>query len=275
MMRDLIIAVIALCGGGFSAWLSDRYISTTGRNIALFAPIACAGCGRSREFWDRVPLLSWILNGGKCRFCGAVITLREPLISFFTIGIWLAALRLWMPCGKAYALINAVHASTLLCAAGICWIGASERPVLLPLLLCTGISGVLLPDSVSINHHLYGAAGLLLFGLMLRYLPQRIRGPEKIRWDTILYLGFTGLLLGWQSCFVILPAAVIMGALFMLMRKKTEISVNAGKNKGTVFSDPAPGSMTVSLCLTCAAAVTLLAGRPLMNWYLSIFAGIK
>ena len=222
-MRDLIIAVIALCGGGFSAWLSDRYISTTERNISLFAPIACAGCGRSREFWDRVPLLSWLLNGGKCRFCGAAIPLREPIVSFFTIGVWLAALRLWLPIGRAYALINAVHASTLLCAAGLCWIGGSERPVLLPLQLCTGIFGVLLPDSVSINHHLYGAAGLLVLGLMLRYLPQSIRGPEKLRWDTILYLGFTGLLLGWQSCFVIFPAAVITGALFMLIRQKKEV----------------------------------------------------
>ena len=275
MMRDLIIAVIALCGGGFSAWLSDRYISTTERNLSLFAPITCAGCGRRREFWDRVPLLSWILNGGKCRFCGAVITLREPLISFLTIGIWLAALCLWMPIGKAYALINAVHGSVLLCAAGLCWIGASERPVLLPLLLCTGVFGVLLPDRVSVNQHLLGAAGLLAFGFMLRFLPESIRGRDKLRGDTILYLGFTGLLMGWQSCFAILPAAVVVGALFMLMRRKKEIGVNAGKNKGTLFSDPACGSLNVSLCLTCAAAVTLLLGRPLMNWYLSIFTRIR
>ena len=274
-MRDLIIAVIALFGGGFSAWLSDRYISTSERNISLFAPIACAGCGRRREFWDRVPLLSWLLNGGKCRFCGAVITLREPLISFFTIGIWLAALRLWMPTGRAYALINAVHGSTLLCAAGLCWIGASERPVLLPLQICTGIFCVLLPDRVDVSQHLLGAAGLLTFGFMMRFLPESIRGREKLRWDTILYLGFTGLLLGWQSCFAILPAAVVVGALFTLMRRKKEIGVNIGKNKGTLFSDPAHGNLTVSLCLTCAAAVTLLAGRPLMSWYLSIFARIR
>ena len=273
-MRDLIIAVIALCGGVFSAWLCDRYISTVERNISLFAPIHCLACGRNRESWDRVPLLSWLLNGGKCRFCGALIPWREPLVSFCTIGIWLASLRLWMPFGRAYALINAVHGTTLLCAAGLCWGDASERPVLLPLLFFTGIFGVMLPDGVSASHHFFGAAGLLVFCLLLRFLPVRIRGQEKLRWDTILYLGCTGLLLGWRGCFAILPAAVIISALLMLMQRKKEVRFNAGKNKGTVYSDPSRGSITVSLCLTCAAVLTLVMGRPLMNWYLSLFARI-
>lgn len=274
MMRDLIIAVIALCCGVFSAWLSDRCISAAERNISLFAPIECAGCGRSREFWDRVPLLSWLLNGGRCRFCGAVISLREPLISFFCIGIWLAALRLWMPFGRAYALINAVSGSTLLCAAGLCWIGASERPILLPLLICTGVFGVLLPDRVSLIEHFFGAAGLLAFGVLLRFLSESIRGRDRLRWDTILYLGCTGLLLGWQNGFAILPAAVLTGALFMLLKRKKEIKLSTGKNKETVYADPVRGNMTMSLCLTCAAVLTLLFGRPLMDWYLSIFARI-
>lgn len=273
-MQEMIVAVFALLGGWFSAWLSDRCVSAEERSASIFAPVCCAGCGRKREHWDRVPLLSWLLNGGKCRFCGAVLSLREPLISFCTIGVWLVGLALWMPVGKAYAVINAASGSTLLCAAGLCWIGASERPVLLPLLFCTGVFGILIPDGVRLSSHLIGAAGMFAFGLALRFLPESIRGRDKLRWDTILYLGFTGLLLGWRNCFAIFPSAVATGAVLMLVKRKKETSPNAGRSKNVVYAEPIRGSVTVSLCLTCAAVLTLLFGRPMMNWYLSIFARI-
>ena len=256
-MRDLIIAVLALFGGGCSAWLSDRCISSAERSISLFDPIDCAACGRSREFWDKVPLLSWLLNGGRCRFCGAVLSKREPLITFCTIAVWMIGLSLWMPYGKAYALINAVNASALLCAGGLCWIGASERPVLLPFLICTGIFGIILPDGMTTCSHLIGAAGLLAFGLLLRFLPEFLRGRERLRMDTILYLTFTGMLLGWQNSFAILPAAIVIVVLFMLLRRKKQISPSIGKKTEPAYSDPARGDVSASLCLTCASSWNL------------------
>ena len=269
-MQDLIVAVLALLGGCFSAWLSDRFISTKERDLSLFAPICCAACGRSREIWDRVPLLSWLLNGGKCRFCGAVLAKREPLISFCTITVWMIG----MQYGKAYMLVFAASESALLCAAGLCWICTSERPVLFPLLLCTGVFGVILPDGISLNTHLFGAGGMLAFGLLLRYLPESIRGHDRIRGDTVVYLGFVGLMQGWRNSFAILPTAVIIGALFMLLRGKKEVSSTEGKNGGTFYADPVRGRLSISLCLTCAAVLTMLVGRPMMNWYLSLFSQI-
>ena len=273
-MRDLIITVFALAGGWFSAWLSDRCVTAEERDASLFARVSCAGCGRKRESWDRVPLLSWLLNGGKCRFCGAILSRREPLITFCTIGIWLIGLQLWMPLGRVYMLIHAVFGSTLLCAAGLCWIGASEYPVLLPLLLCTGVYGILIPDRIGIGSHLIGAAGLFALGLLIRLLPVSILGHERLRWDTILCLGFTGLLLGWKYSFSIFPAAVIIGALFLLLQRKKENSPNVKGEKTAVYADPSRGRVTVSLCMTCAAVLALVIGRPLMDWYLSIFAQI-
>ena len=273
-MRGWIVAIFALLGAGFSAWLSDRCILSEERSISLFAPVCCAACGRRREIWDRVPLLSWLLNGGKCRFCGAIMSGREPLITFCTVTVWMLGLRLWLPEGQAYALIRAVTGSALLCAAGLCWIGASEKPVLLPILICTGVSGILLPDGISLGSHAIGAAGLFAFGMLMRLLPKRFRGPDRLRLDTILYLGITGLLLGWRGCFSILPAAVMMRFLFALCRRKRETSPNAGKVKEPVYADPTQGHFTSSLCLTGAAVLALAFGRPLMDWYIGIFAQI-
>ncbi len=273
-MQDLIISLLALLGGFLSAWLSDRCINAVEGDRSLFESVNCAACERRWEIWDRIPLLSWMLNGGKCRFCGAVQSKREPLITFCTIAVWLLGLRLWMPRSAAYALIHAVNGSVLLCAAGLCWIRASERPVLMPLLLCTGAAGILIPDDLSLISHLLGAGGLLIFSLLLRYLPEWIRGREKLRADTMLYLSLTGLMIGWRSSFFLLPAAVITGALFMLIGRKKQVKPAAGKE---MKSDPAevPRNRTnISFCLTCAAVLTLLFGKPLMNWYLSVFARI-
>ena len=273
-MQDLIVAVFALAGGWFSAWLSDRCITAEERGVSLFAQVNCAGCGRKREAWDRVPLLSWLLNGGKCRFCGAILPKREPLITFCTIGIWMLGLRLWMPLGRAYALINAVFGSTLLCAAGLCWIDASERPILFPLLLCAGVFGILIPDRIGFGSHLIGAAGLTALGFLMRILPESIRGREKLRWDTLLYMGFTGLILGWKNSFSIFPAAVIIGALLMLLQRKKDTSPNGKRAKELAYADPVRGRVTVSLLMTGASALALVFGRPLMDWYLRIFEQI-
>ncbi len=273
-MRVLVAVVFTLAGAGFSSWLSDRCITAEERSISLFAPVCCAACGRRREAWDRVPLLSWLLNGGKCRFCGAALSKREPLITFCTIAVWMIGLGIWMPSGSAYTLTRAVAASALLCAAGLCWIGASERLLLLPILICTGTFGVLLSDGVRTSSHLIGMTGMAVFGLALRFLPVRVRGRDRLRLDTIVYLGLAGLMLGWQNCFTILPAAVITAAGFMLLKRRTEIALSAGKNKGTVRADPANGHLNVSLYLTVAAVLSLLFGRPLMDWYLRLFAQI-
>ena len=41
---------------------------------------ACPSCGHSLAARDLVPLLSWLLLGGRCRYCGARISVRYPLM---------------------------------------------------------------------------------------------------------------------------------------------------------------------------------------------------
>lgn len=56
----------------------------------------CSGCGRVLEPLDLVPLLSWALNGGRCRRCKARVSARYPLIEL-TCGAW--ALLSWRAIG--------------------------------------------------------------------------------------------------------------------------------------------------------------------------------
>jgi len=48
----------------------------------------CSSCGRTLEWWENVPLLSWLALRGRCRTCGARIGWRHPLVELATGVVW-------------------------------------------------------------------------------------------------------------------------------------------------------------------------------------------
>jgi leader peptidase (prepilin peptidase)/N-methyltransferase len=47
-------------------------------------PSACPVCGKNIRFYDNIPLVSWLVLGGKCRHCKAPISLRYFVIELLT-----------------------------------------------------------------------------------------------------------------------------------------------------------------------------------------------
>jgi len=47
-------------------------------------PSACPACGRNIRFYDNIPLISWLVLGGKCRYCKAPISQRYFVIELLT-----------------------------------------------------------------------------------------------------------------------------------------------------------------------------------------------
>jgi len=56
----------------------------------------CPQCGSPIRAADNVPIVSWIVLGGRCRDCGRQISLRYPLVELAggLIGLGIAALAL-------------------------------------------------------------------------------------------------------------------------------------------------------------------------------------
>lgn len=48
----------------------------------IHPPSSCPQCGNRLRFYDNIPLISYILLFGKCRFCRNPIPLRYPLVEF-------------------------------------------------------------------------------------------------------------------------------------------------------------------------------------------------
>ncbi len=76
-----IITFYALSLGSLISALSYRIP----RNQDIFfKPSQCPKCNNSLRFIDLIPVISWLANKGRCRFCKSKISIRYPLIEIST-----------------------------------------------------------------------------------------------------------------------------------------------------------------------------------------------
>ena len=55
----------------------------------------CPSCGTTLTWRDNIPLVSWVLLGGRCRHCGARISPRYPVLELATAALFVLAV-LWV-----------------------------------------------------------------------------------------------------------------------------------------------------------------------------------
>src|SRR5512139_2342839 len=55
----------------------------------VFPNSKCPKCETSIKPYDNIPVLSWLLLGGKCRACKAPISFRYPAVELLTGLVWL------------------------------------------------------------------------------------------------------------------------------------------------------------------------------------------
>ena len=112
MIEALIALVFGLLIGSFLNVCIHRWP----RNRSVVKPRShCVRCRKPIAWYDNIPLVSYVVLGGRCRRCGARISLRYPVVElltamlFFyevnTLGLTLPALKMCVLCAIAVALI--------------------------------------------------------------------------------------------------------------------------------------------------------------------------
>ena len=215
---------------------------------------ACPQCGHVLGAKDLVPLFSWLFLKGKCRYCGAKISPRYPItevllsvcyVSLLAVyGLTLHTLSLMVLCSCLFCL-SLVDLDTQLIPHRFLIIPAVVR--LAELLLEGGFAALLSPV----------LTGLMLGGgiLVLSLIMDKILKKDTMGGGDIKLLALLGLYFTFPECFLLLILACVIGILMAV------ILVNAKSDAAFPFG-PA---------LSLAAWITLLIGKPLIGWYLSLF----
>ena len=97
----LFSAVLSLCVGSFinvvvyrlPIMLEREMETAQAERFDLFWPHSfCPSCTKKLSAFDNIPLLSWLLLRGRCRYCRRPIAVRYPLLELFLMlmGITLA-----------------------------------------------------------------------------------------------------------------------------------------------------------------------------------------
>ena len=76
------ICIIGLCLGSFYNVVILRSLSN---ESIVFPPSKCPKCNHKLYFWHNIPVLSYILLGGKCYFCKEKISIQYPVIEILTM----------------------------------------------------------------------------------------------------------------------------------------------------------------------------------------------
>lgn len=77
----IFVFVIGLCIGSFLNVVALR--AFTGESIVLPSS-KCPKCGAKIRPYDNIPVLSWLILGGKCRDCKNSISIQYPIVEFIT-----------------------------------------------------------------------------------------------------------------------------------------------------------------------------------------------
>ena len=213
----------------------------------------CPDCGHTLGVFDLIPVLSWVLLRGRCRYCGTAIPARYPLSELFCAAISVSCLLrfdLTVLCARNYIFLcclfclSLVDLERLIIPDGCLLLPALAWVLALPW-TWEGWSGV----AAGV------LAGLGLGGAMLglSLVMDRILGRESLGGGDIKLFALIGLYLGPAASLFAVLFSCLLGLVFALAFRF---------RRGEAF----PFGPAIAL----AAAAMLLWGDGLTGWYLGL-----
>ena len=256
-MEKIIIVLFGLAWGSFL----NVVIYRVPRGLSLVRPpSSCPRCKTKIRAFDNIPILSFILLGGKCRHCGAGIPLRYPLVEFLTL---LSFLLLNGYFGLSpYFFASCVFASALIVLGFIDFdLQVLPDEITLPGLVLALVYSFFRQD-LNLRQALIGAvtgSGFLLVIYAAYYL---LRKKEGLGLGDVTMMLAIGAYLGWVKAILTLILASFAGALvgiFLLFFRKKDLQY----------------SLPFGSFLAPAAFASLLWGDKIIGAYLSLYKNLN
>jgi leader peptidase (prepilin peptidase)/N-methyltransferase len=217
-MEAIFISFFFLLGistGSFLNVVADRV--PQGQSI-IKPPSHCFNCGHVLVWKDMLPVVSYLILHGRCRYCHSIISSRSFIVEIITGLLFvLAYIRFGLVLQTASVLL---FISILIIIIVTRWEGVQMPDVF----ICTGIlialAITLLNGVIGIVPNLLSAiAGMACgsFMLFLNWFIQKYGTGSNISFQTVLTGGLAGAMVGFPTVLMAISIAVIAGLLFFAM----------------------------------------------------------
>lgn len=250
----ILTGLIGLCVGSFL----NVVIYRTPLGMSLAKPNShCPKCKYELRWYDNIPVLSYVMLGGKCRSCGEHISFRYTAVELANTLLWLlCAFLLWQTSIPLACIYMAVM-SVFICVFFI----DLEHKIILDcfqiILLALGIASIFFDEYGWLSHVIGGVSGFAVF-FAVSWGFERLAHKEGLGGGDVKLAGVCGLLLGWQRLIFGLLAATVPAAIIMLIASRGK----EGEQRQFPFAP----------FLVVGFAVAMLWGTPVIEWYTSLLA---
>lgn len=220
-------------------------------------PSRCPNCGHRIRWFENVPVVSWLVLGGRCAGCRTPIPVMYPLVELVTAAVFVAAWRVFGPTPLLAERLLLVSAMIVLAVTDL-------RERLLPnAITYPGVVVGLLCSLVLPPGFQSAVIGAALFALVLWGVGEavsRMLGRDALGFGDVKMAAMIGAFLGW-------PLSVLTFALVGVVGTAVALAVVAIK-RDRHYEIPL-GTM-----LAAAAIVAALWGTPMVDWYLYTYSGL-
>lgn len=241
-----LLSVLGLCVGSFLNVLIYRIPK---EEEFVKTPSHCMSCGHNLKWYENIPVVSWLIQGGKCRACGVKLSAQYPIVEALNAAMWLLTGIIyrgeWLTVGLYCGLF-----SMLLVLSIIDW-----RTFTIPngINLTIFILGLVRLLTDLKNWPLY-VIGMLSVSLVFVLLYVLTRGNGLGMGDVKL-VGAAGLLIGWQNMLLAVLVGSVSGAVIHSVRMR------GGEGRKLAFGP----------YLAAGIWLAALAGGPIITAYLGLF----
>lgn len=248
------------------------------KKSVVFPGSGCPNCGTAIRPYDNIPVLSYILLRGKCRFCSHPISLQYPLVELLTGMAFYGCARVWGFASPTY--VNSVFLAVIIILiftdyhhrilpnvltlpgilAGILLSPFQMFAVYTGLLdvkaaslLGLGETPLALPWIGSLMGVLLGGGSLLLVG----FAYEKLRKRQGLGMGDVKMMAMVGAFLGYRLALLTIFAGSLLGTIlgiFLIIFRKSNLQTK----------------LAFGVFLGAGAAFSLFRGLSFLDWYLSM-----
>lgn len=232
-MNIILFIAIFISGTVFGSFFSLAVYRLPRKEDITHQRSHCTTCNHKLNFWDLIPVFSYIFLGGKCRYCGEKIRCRYVLLEVFSglTFVLIALMKNISIYSSIYEFVNLFFVYLFVCSLFIIGGIDKERYEIHGGTLIYGIAVSLLYGlynsffGITMKYNMIGFMLIPLFLLVINLVLYKLIGKEKLPFGfgDIEYISMIGLFMGFGMQIISIALAVVIGSVLTFIKKYKQI----------------------------------------------------